>query len=244
MKLKILLVEDDKMLCTIFSMFIKQLGHELVGIFHDAETALEKSEDLKPDLAVFDIHIGGQLNGIEAANILQEKLSTPIIFLSGDTQKDTLQKANEVKCKVFLGKPVYKSTLNIGIEIALLKNCNTRFDLSQKNNEIDQLINSISEPIILIQNDKIIRINEKAENYFALENKTELIGKSIFEIITHKKTKEFKTVYNKLSAHKLLLEYFRTSLKVKEKHYDTGATFSFIQDSKEDIAILCIDTKK
>ena len=45
---KILIVEDDKMLCTIFQMFVQELNYELVGTVHngaDALSAVEKDGD-------------------------------------------------------------------------------------------------------------------------------------------------------------------------------------------------------
>ena len=41
---KILVVEDDKMLCTIFEMFLKEIGHEIVGIKSSGAEAISFCE--------------------------------------------------------------------------------------------------------------------------------------------------------------------------------------------------------
>ena len=64
---KILIVEDDKMLCAIFEMFIMQLNYELIGISHTGKEAIEICKVNKPDVILMDIHLEGDLNGIETS---------------------------------------------------------------------------------------------------------------------------------------------------------------------------------
>ena len=64
---KILIVEDDKMLCTIFEMFLTDLGYELTGISQTGLDAISKCDADKPDVVLMDIHLKGNINGIETA---------------------------------------------------------------------------------------------------------------------------------------------------------------------------------
>lgn len=241
-KTKIILVEDDKMLCTIFEMFISEMGHDLIGIYQDAETAIENCRETKPDIAILDIHIGGELNGIEAAKIIQQDYKIPIIFLSGDAEEDILSKANEIKCKVFIEKPAYKSTLNIGIKFALLNNCFSAINTENSYKELNKLINNLTEPALIIQKTKIIQINENALNLLKFSSQNELIGKDINDIIAETSKEQFQKTYSRLSKHRLLLDYFKVSIKNNENEcLELGATLSFIQNVSDDIAILNID---
>lgn len=52
---KILLVEDDKMISAIFGMFLKELGHELVGQCSTGIDAVQMCHSLKPDIVLMDI---------------------------------------------------------------------------------------------------------------------------------------------------------------------------------------------
>jgi response regulator of citrate/malate metabolism len=118
---KILIVEDDKMLCTIFEMFIKQLNYELIGISHTGKEAIELCEINKPDVVLMDIHLADDLNGIETTKKIHEQYDVPVIFVTSDSEEDTIKSAIYKNTYGFLIKPIYKSTLGVSIEFAYTK---------------------------------------------------------------------------------------------------------------------------
>jgi response regulator of citrate/malate metabolism len=128
LKKKILIVEDDKMLCTIFEMFIKQLDHDLVGISQTGEEALQICEINRPDVILMDIHLTGEMDGIETAKIISERFDIPVIFVTSDIEEDTIHSATYNNTYGFLMKPIYKSSLGVSIEFAYSKH---KFDRSQ-----------------------------------------------------------------------------------------------------------------
>ena len=126
---RILIVEDDKMLCTIFEMFIVQLEYELVGISQTGKEALEICEVNRPDVILMDIHLAGQLNGIETAKIISERFDIPVIFVTSDIEEETIHAATYNNTYGFLMKPIYKSSLGVTIEFAYSKH---KFDRENK----------------------------------------------------------------------------------------------------------------
>ncbi len=118
---KILIVEDDKMLCAIFEMFIMQLNYELIGISQTGKEAIDICKLNKPDVVLMDIHIEGDLNGIETAKKIHELYDLPVIFVTSDIEESTIQSAIYKNTYGFLMKPVYKSTLGVTVEFALAK---------------------------------------------------------------------------------------------------------------------------
>ncbi len=130
-KKKILIVEDDKMLCTIFEMFIKELGHDLLGISQQGKEAIGICNVERPDIILMDIHLDGDMDGIETAKKVQESFDIPIIFISSDIEEQTVQNAIHTNTYGFLVKPVYKTTLGIAIEFAYSKH---RFDRNKISN--------------------------------------------------------------------------------------------------------------
>jgi len=118
---KILIVEDDKMLCTIFEMFIMQLNYELIGISQTGKEAIDICKVNKPDVILMDIHLEGDLNGIETTEKIHELFNIPIIFVTSDIEESTIQSAIYKNTYGFLMKPVYKSTLGVTVEFALAK---------------------------------------------------------------------------------------------------------------------------
>jgi two-component system, response regulator PdtaR len=118
---KILIVEDDKMLCTIFEMFIKELGHEFLGLAQKGYDAIDMCKNEPPDVILMDIHLAGEIDGIETAKIIHEKFDIPVVYISSDIEESTVQSATYINTYGFLVKPVYKSTLGIAIEFAYSK---------------------------------------------------------------------------------------------------------------------------
>ena len=118
---KILIVEDDKMLCAIFEMFIMQLNFELIGISQTGNEAIDICKVNKPDVILMDIHLEGDINGIETAKKIHKLYDIPVIFVTSDIEESTIKSAIYKNTYGFLMKPVYKSTLGVTVEFALAK---------------------------------------------------------------------------------------------------------------------------
>lgn len=120
-KVKVLIVEDDSMLCTVFEMFLEELEYIHCGTVPSGEAALEICENENPDLILMDIHLEGSIDGIELAKIILERYNISIIYISGDSDVSTVKRAVLSNTYGFMTKPVYKNSLQLNIEFALLK---------------------------------------------------------------------------------------------------------------------------
>ncbi|MBQ3690719.1 MAG: response regulator [Bacteroidales bacterium] len=119
---RILMVEDDKMLCTIFEMFIQELDYELVGMVRtgqDALNAVDTYQDI--DVVLMDIHLDGDIDGVETAKIMAEKHDIPVVFITGDDRPETIMMATLPNVYGFITKPLYKRNLGIAVEFAHAK---------------------------------------------------------------------------------------------------------------------------
>ncbi|MBR4441468.1 MAG: response regulator [Bacteroidales bacterium] len=119
---KILIVEDDKMLCTIFQMFIQELNYEIVATVRTGEDAISACETYSDiDVILMDIHLDGNIDGVETARRISQKRTTPIIFITGDSSPETIESATLENVYGFMTKPVYKRNLGVAIEYAFAK---------------------------------------------------------------------------------------------------------------------------
>ena len=128
---KILIVEDDKMLCKIFEMFIRDTKHELIGFFKNGQDAIKKCKEIKPDVIIMDIHIEGEINGIETSKIIYEEFNIPIIYLTSDIERETIKSAINLSTYGFLVKPTNRIELGIAIQYAYYRH---KFDNATINN--------------------------------------------------------------------------------------------------------------
>jgi len=118
---RILLIEDDVMLLTVYEMYLKEMGHYIVGAYTNAEKALSEVSDLTPEVALVDINLPGKIDGIAAAETLQKDYDIPVIFISSYTDDITVSKAVQTYSYGYLVKPVDKTALKITIDLAYAK---------------------------------------------------------------------------------------------------------------------------
>ncbi len=118
---KILIVEDNPTVAGLIEERVISLGHTVTGNFQQAEGAIESIDSDPPDLILMDIVLGEGTDGIELAKEIKKKREIPIIFLTGWTDEDTVDRVKEANPDGYIIKPFTESSLRIGIEIALAR---------------------------------------------------------------------------------------------------------------------------
>ena len=83
-KPKILIVEDEGIVAHDIRYILEGQGCEVTGIAVSGRQAIEQARNQPPDVVLMDIRIQGDLNGIEAAFLLQQQLErhVPVVFLT------------------------------------------------------------------------------------------------------------------------------------------------------------------
>ncbi len=105
-KKKILIVEDEVMLSAWLKIQLEDEGYEVCGNFTTGEEAIEYVKEIKPDVILMDINLVGEIDGIEAAEMITEKSKIPIIFMTGYEEPEVVKRAQETKPVAYLTKPV------------------------------------------------------------------------------------------------------------------------------------------
>lgn len=119
--LRFLIVEDDPAYQISLEMLLEKLGHEY-RIVDSGEQALALVQASHFDLALLDILLAGDLNGIEVAKELTEHFFIPVIFLTANDDLSTYEEASAVPDALYLVKPVNELTLRSIIRMTLQKN--------------------------------------------------------------------------------------------------------------------------
>jgi len=105
-KKKIVIVEDEVLLSAWLKMQLEDEGYEVCGTLTTGEEAIEFMETTKPDSILMDINLVGKIDGIEAAEVINEKSNIPIIFMTGYEEPDIYERAQKTKPVAYLTKPV------------------------------------------------------------------------------------------------------------------------------------------
>ena len=69
------------------------MGYAVTGVVTNGEDAIRRVEEMSPDLVVMDISLRGEMDGVEAANRIREQFGTPVVYITGHGDPDTLQRA-------------------------------------------------------------------------------------------------------------------------------------------------------
>ena len=158
---KVLVVEDDKFISAIFTMFLRDLGHELIGKCAEGKDAVDLAHRLRPDVVLMDIHLEGDMDGIQTAEQLRRELDIPVIYVSSDTSSQVIKRAIVSNSYGFLVKPVNKKELGIAIDLAYYKH---KVDQEQRERErgYRQFISEASMPLMIVQDGRIQYLNNLA----------------------------------------------------------------------------------
>lgn len=103
---KILIVDDAQFMRTMLSNLVEEEGYEVVGEAVNGVDAVEKYEELNPDLVTMDITMP-EMDGIEAMEEIKEiDAEADIIVCSAMGQKPMVVDALEAGAKDFVVKPI------------------------------------------------------------------------------------------------------------------------------------------
>lgn len=243
MKKKILIVEDDSLISTIFRMFLKELGYDLIGIVEDGKEAIRLCEEKKPDIILMDVHLGGNLDGIQTTELIKAKFDIPVIFLSSDTEESTIQRVINIHSYGYLVKPIDKKELGISIELAFYKH---QFDLEQKMREqrFRNFITDSPEAIIVINENGLIEyLNCLGLKLFKTAYIEDLMGLPLLSFISD----DYSAIFKERLENSLTLEtgISYTHLKLKTIHEElidvglTGAQIEF--NGKKNLQLIIRD---
>ncbi len=132
-QLKILIVEDDPIIAQLIEHHLQEFDHQVLGIAHDSERALDLIHNLQPELVILDINIDGTKDGIDVATIIENKYKVPYIFLTALSDQETLDRASIVKPLGYVVKPFKASDLKAAISIGI-----SNYKKQQSKKELNQ----------------------------------------------------------------------------------------------------------
>ncbi|GAB3861428.1 hypothetical protein GCM10028822_40880 [Hymenobacter terrigena] len=118
--IRILLVEDEPLFARLLLTLVRGLGYVPVGPVASAEEALDLYRELpRPDLALLDINLSGDLDGVDLARELQARQPLPIIFVTSLADREHFARARALSPAAYLLKPFDQTALEHAIELAL-----------------------------------------------------------------------------------------------------------------------------
>jgi DNA-binding response OmpR family regulator len=120
---KIIVVEDKAIIALDIKTYLTNNGYKNTSFFLNGDTALKFISKNKPDLALIDVILHSNANGIDIARELK-KLSVPFIFVSAFSNPYQYKEALDLKPSAVFIKPINLAEILSAIRIILKNNKN------------------------------------------------------------------------------------------------------------------------
>ncbi|KJS28291.1 MAG: hypothetical protein VR64_25140 [Desulfatitalea sp. BRH_c12] len=120
--IRIMIVEDDMNVATVLEARLQSFGYQVCGIARTGSEAMRSTLEHRPDLVLMDILLSGDMNGIEAAELIQkQQIAVPIVFVTCLSDQHMLDRAVQTNAYGYILKPYDNAELKYTIQIALIK---------------------------------------------------------------------------------------------------------------------------
>lgn len=117
-KIKILVVEDQKIIAKDLAGLLTSWDYQVVGTCATGEEALKLFMTEEPDIALVDIQLLGFMDGITVVERFNAMRPIPIVYLTAQADSKTVERAKASSPAAYLLKPFDERTLQISLELA------------------------------------------------------------------------------------------------------------------------------
>ena len=184
----ILIVEDERIVAKGIEKHLKGLGYEVAGLASTGEEAVRLATEVQPDLILMDIHLGADMDGVEAANQIRTWLHIPSVFLTAHSDEATLRRAKVTEPFGYILKPYEERDLQTAIEIGLYK---SRMERRLRENEqwLTATLASIGDGVIATDTSGRVRFMNLVAEQLTGWTQADALGKDmrkVFQIVEEK----------------------------------------------------------
>jgi len=130
--IKIAIVEDEGITTEILVRSLLKLKYKVAEPASSYQEAIHLLKTERPDLAIIDINLNDEKDGIDVANYIKEHLHIPFIFLTANGDVASINRAKYARPLAFLIKPFTQVDLYAAIETALNLNQSNISDAKDK----------------------------------------------------------------------------------------------------------------
>ncbi len=182
---RIYIVEDNSSHLELLKIKVEMLGYEVVGSSQTATNVVQDILEKNTDVALVDINLARDKDGITLAHEINEFTDAEVIFITSQSEDEVIHDAVTAKPSGYLIKPVDPDVLKANIELAMYKK-----NAKQPHYQIskDYLTVRTGEKLYLIQFKHLKILKVETKNYVTLiddQNKQYVVRDSLKNLLTH-----------------------------------------------------------
>lgn len=132
-KIKVIIIEDELIIAEDMKTILMSLQYDVIGIAYNRKTTESLLSKALPDIALIDIQLKNNEDGISIGYEIKNKFHIPIVFITSHSDYKTIDKAKRINPDGYIIKPFTKDDLFTAIEIAIFNNSTNYGNLTPKN---------------------------------------------------------------------------------------------------------------
>ena len=178
---RILIVDDDEDAAAHLEECLKSLGYTVCAALSSGRRALERAGAARPDLALVDLGLEGELKGAETGKLIGRRFGVPVVYLTDEAGGELLRRARATGPCGYLLRPFAEGQLHLNIQAALCghererRQGEARARLRRnvdKLKDLVQLMNTVFDSI----SDGVVVANAKGEFLYVNPAAEQIVG--------------------------------------------------------------------
>ena len=179
---KVLIVEDEGVVALSIQAVLKKMGYTVVGMAYTGKEAIRMASEFKPDIILMDIHLKGDMDGIQATEKINESADIPVIYLTAYADDETVKRALKTRSHSYLVKPYNPRELYSNIELAIYKR-RLRDRVGTNRENLELALTRFGDTGIIIDIRSLVVYANPASELLTGWKAEELQGNNIFHVL-------------------------------------------------------------
>ena len=238
MPINILVTEDESIVRKDIERCLGNLGYNVIASADNGEDAISLAMKHKPDLALMDIMIKGDMNGIAAAEEIKRNMDIPVVFLTAYADESTLNDAKMAEPHGYILKPFKDVDIQTAIEMALHKHGKEREirqetdflrSLTEHKEDSDVIFVKNRSRLVRVKNEDLLFV-EALKDYVVVHTKEEsyTIHSTMKDVETKLVGSDFLRVHRSFIVNIEAIEsikYAMISIQGMDKEIPVGGSY-------------------
>lgn len=178
----IMVVEDESVVARDIRNSLLNMGYRVPAAASSGADAVARAGELRPDLVLMDIMLRGEMDGIQAANLIRSRFDIPVVYLTAYTDEETLGRAKVSDAFGYLLKPFDDKELRIAIEMALYKHQMER-RLQESETWLKTTLNCIADGVAATDSEFRVRLFNAAAERASGWAAGDALGRPLSEVL-------------------------------------------------------------
>ncbi len=119
--MRIMVVDDEPIIRMDLREMLEEHNCLVVAEASDGKTAINMARSVRPDLALMDIKMPGEINGLTASKVIIDEDICPVVLLTAYNQRELIEEAAQVGVYGYLVKPIKEDEVYPTLSVALAK---------------------------------------------------------------------------------------------------------------------------